>query len=73
MRLIVAAVLVYIGIMQFVAIAQGGNTVFSLVFGCLFAAVGGWFVFYAIRSYRQEKADKGSEGSIEGTDREEKK
>lgn len=72
MRLIVAAVLVYIGIMQFVVLAQGGSAVISIVFGLVFIGVGVWFAFYAIRSYRQEKADKGSEDSSEGIDREEK-
>ena len=33
MRLIVAAVLIYIGIMQFVAMTQGGNAAFSIIFG----------------------------------------
>ncbi len=43
MRLIVAAVLIYIGIMQFVAMTQGGNALFSILFGLLFIGVGGWF------------------------------
>ncbi len=40
MRLIVAAVLIYIGIMQFVAMTQGGNAAFSILFGLLFIGVG---------------------------------
>ena len=52
MRLIVAAVLIYIGIMQFVAMTQGGNALFSILFGLLFIGVGGWFVFYAFKSFQ---------------------
>ena len=44
MRLIVAAVLIYIGIMQFVAMTQGGNALFSILFG----------------SFRRDKDEKGS-------------
>ncbi len=53
MRLIVAAVLIYIGIMQFVAMTQGGNALFSILFGLLFIGVGGW-------SFRRDKDEKGS-------------
>ena len=60
MRLIVAAVLIYIGIMQFVAMTQGGNALFSILFGLLFIGVGGWFVFYAFKSFRRDKDEKGS-------------
>lgn len=60
MRLIVAAVLIYIGIMQFVAMTQGGHAAFSIIFGLLFIGVGGWFVFYAFKSFRRDKDEKGS-------------
>ena len=64
MRLIVAAVLIYIGIMQFVAMTQGGNAAFSIIFGLLFIGASGGIRMRKAPERTQERRKRRNEPPV---------